>query len=148
MRISDWSSDVCSSDLRQQGLEDFMFKEDYKRRSGTGKSAWGVTSLGDGRFIMYNKQTGERRVPTAEEMQSLGGGGGKVQTVTFTDEFGQKVPMERAPDGSWKPIKPEGMQAGGVGPAGLTWDLAQERATPMASEYIRRVQGREGVSIP
>jgi hypothetical protein len=67
-------------------------------------------------------------------MKSLGGGSGKVQTVTFTDEDGNKVPMERAADGSWKPIVPEGMESAGVGPAGLTWDQAEERAKAMASE--------------
>jgi len=121
---------------RQQGLEDYERKQQIKSRyatSGAGKSAWDVTSLGDGRFVMYNKQTGERRLPTAEEIQSLGGGGGNVQTVTFTDEDGNKVPMERTEDG-WKPIVPEGMESAGVGPSGLTWDQAMERAKAMASE--------------
>lgn len=132
---------------RQQGLEDFVFKEDYKRRSGTGKSAWGVTSLGDGRFIMYNKQTGERRVPTAEEMQSLGGAGGKVQTVTFTDDQGNKVPMERRPDGSWVPIRPEGEQdQTGIGPGGMTWVQAEERAKQEAGGFLGFGRDEEAVT--
>jgi len=135
---------------RQQGLEDYERKQQIKSRyatSGAGKSAWDVTSLGDGRFVMYNKQTGERRLPTAEEIQSLGGGGGKVQTVTFTDDMGNKVPMERRPDGSWVPIRPEGEQdQTGIGPGGMTWAQAEERAKQEAGGFLGFGRDEEAVT--
>lgn len=63
---------------RKQGLEDFMFKEQYKNSLG-GSADWSVTSLGDGQFVMFNKRTGERRLPTQEEMAALSSGGAPGQ---------------------------------------------------------------------
>src|SRR3546814_11410914 len=37
MRISDWSSDVCSSDLLTQGM---VVKETYYREEASGKKQW------------------------------------------------------------------------------------------------------------
>jgi len=124
---------------RQQGLQDFMFKEDYRssRRGQSGQSPWQITSLGDGRFVMFNKQTGERRLPTQEDLGTLGAGSGNVQVTTLTDDMGNKIPMERQPDGTWRRITPAGENPGGVGPGGMTFDDAVSRATAEARDRAR-----------
>ena len=109
-----------------------------------------------GKGTIYDAATGQW-ITTPDEDGSDGQAGsgskGKAQVVTLKDDLGQEVLLERTPEGMWKQIVPEGTQPGGIGPAGLTWGQAEERATAMASDkagLLRRdetdfgLEGRQG----
>lgn len=55
----------------------------------TDSADWALTSLGDGRFVQHNKRTGETRVPTPEELESIlaGGGGSGTQNAKRYEEM-------------------------------------------------------------
>lgn len=47
---------------------------EWENKPGQESADWAITSLGNGRFVMYNKRTGERRAPTEQEMAQFGAG--------------------------------------------------------------------------
>lgn len=70
----------------------------------------------------------------ARDFVSAGVGSGKVQIATFTDPDGNKVPMERGQDGSWKPIVPEGRESSQFNKKQLDGLLAAQKAIDKAGE--------------
>lgn len=71
---------------RGEAREDKMWEWENKP---TDSADWALTSLGDGRFVQHNKRTGETRVPTPEELESIlaGGGGSGTQNAKRYEEM-------------------------------------------------------------
>src|SRR3546814_19338942 len=86
VRISDWSSDVCSSDLSHLAAGDLRFFDGARRFSAVSGSLGASYDLGGHWRIGLNGSRTER-APTAEELFANGGHAGPQASELGTPDF-------------------------------------------------------------
>src|SRR3546814_16048738 len=106
MRISDWSSDVCSSDLRHSARPRLAVRRTAEWAALCGAQQWraagaGVDPGADGRRLDVRNRKGARlrppaRAPDLSRFRTYSGWRGEAQLAPFRRDFRQR--FERADD--------------------------------------------------
>lgn len=71
---------------------------------------WRISKLDNGRFVMYNQRTGERKYPSKEEVAKMGGfggdhGGGSAPADVQTAQWLMDEGVAASPDEAWQMVQ-------------------------------------------
>src|SRR3546814_12143373 len=117
MRISDWSSDVCSSDLAISGIPNL----DYTRSISRYGLSQVTVVFEDGTDIYFARQLVNERIQQVKsqlpegiepQMGPIATGLGEIFMFAIELEPGARKPV----GGDWTPTDHRTLSAGGVGP--------------------------------